>query len=213
MTYNYTLGLQGIDTQIACHYDTRSPVGLVEVLEGVFLTIGSCPNGIDALDNLRYYSILSNHTLAFWACGLGDRDPTDNSFRSYNLHLRGFDDYNTSIANITCTIETKTAEYSVTFHKPSNSFITELSPSQPSTLFPTHLIKQSVQEIGLVVSGSQSFYSNAVVESVRGLGFKYFGLKVGTRHDMYPKLFQYMLQGIDEYQVSDQWTKIPCDSD
>ena len=209
-TYNYTLGLQGIDTQIACQYDTRSPVRVTEIesLTGVFETTGSCPNGVDALDSPRYWAILSRHTLGFWACGLGDPDPADNSFRSYNLYLRGFGDFNTSIANITCTIETKAAEYSATFHKQSSSFITELLPSQPSTLYPTHLIKQSVQAIGSVVSESQGFASNAMAESVRNLGAKYFGIQVGSRDDMYPKLFEYMLQGIVEYQVSDQLTKI-----
>ena len=204
-TYNYTLGLQGVDTQIACQYDTRSPVSVAEfeTLPNVFQTTGYCPNGSDALDSPRYWAILSGHTLGFWACGLGDRDPTDNSFRSYNLYLQGVRDFNTSIANITCTIETKAAEYSVTYCKQSSSFITELSPSQPSTLFPPYLIKQSVQAIGSVVYESQGIASNAMAESVRNLGSKYFGMEVGSRDDMYPKLFEYMLQGIVEYQVSD----------
>ena len=202
-TYNYTLGLQGIDTHLTCHYDTRSPISLTEVLEGVFLTTGSCPNGIDALDNPRYLSILSNHTLGFWACGLGDRNLADNSFHSYNIYLRGFRQLNTTVANITCVIETKPAEYSVTFLKKSSAFITHLSSSQSTTGFPTHLIKQSVQAIGSVVSESQGFATNSLAESVLALGAKLFGLPLGTRDDKYPKLFEYMIQGMVEYQVGD----------
>ena len=202
-TYNYTLGLQGIDTHLACHYDTRSPVTQVEPLTGVYQTTGSCPNGIDALDNPRYWSIISNHTLGFWACGLGDRNLADDSFHSYNLYLRGFKDFNTSIANITCTIETKTAEYSVTFLKQSSAFTTQLSSSQSTTGFPTHLIKQSVKAIGSVVSESQGYATNLLAESVRVLGAKFFELPLGTRDDGYPKLFEYMIQGMVEYQVGD----------
>ena len=201
--YNYTLGLQGIDTHLACHYDTQSPIALTEVLQGVFQVTGSCPNGIDALDNPKYFSILSNHTLGFWACGLGDRDPADNSFRSYNVYLRGFRHLNTTVANITCAIETKPAEYSVTFLKQSSAFITRLSSSQSTTGFPTHLIKQSVQAIGSVVSESQGFATNSLAETVLALGAKFFGLPLGTRDDNYPKLFEYMIQGIVEYQVGD----------
>ena len=201
--YNYTLGLQGINAHLECHYDTQSPINLVEVLDGVLQTTGSCPNSIDALDNPKYYSILSNHTLGFWACGLGDRDPADNSFHSYNLYLRGFRHLNTTVANITCVIETKPAEYSVTFLRQSSAFITRLSSNQSTTGFPTHLIKQSVQAIGSVVSESQGFATNSLAEAVLALGAKFFGLPLGTRDDRYPKLFEYMIQGIVEYQVGD----------
>jgi hypothetical protein len=90
----------------------------------------------------------------------------------------------------------------VTFSKRSAAFVTSLLPGQSRAGFPSHLIKQSVQAIGAVVSESQGSSANAMAEAVITLGSKYYGLPLGRQDDMYPKLFEYMLQGMVKYQVS-----------
>jgi hypothetical protein len=201
-SYSYNLELQGIESQIACHYDTESPVNFTQPFDGVYQVIGSCPNGIPALGDTAFFTILSTRALGFWACGVGQPDPRDNSFQSYNLYFRGLNIFNSTIANITCTLGTQSAGYSVTFLKQSAAFVTSPLPGQSPAVFPSHLIKQSVQAIGSVVSEAQGSITNAVAEAVITLGSKYFGLPLGRRDDMYPKLFGYIVQGMIEYQVS-----------
>jgi hypothetical protein len=50
-----------------------------------------------------------------------------------------------------------------------------------------------------------------MVEMVISLGSKYFGLPLSRRNDTYLKLFEYMLQDMVEYQVSQrQFTGHPA---
>ena len=102
--YQYALDLQGLSSQIKCEYAPSSPISFTEPLEGLFQASGTCPPGHEVLPSrTRYLSILSNHTLGFWACGQGDRDP-DGHFKSYLLYLRGYLHYDRNIGNITCTL-------------------------------------------------------------------------------------------------------------
>jgi hypothetical protein len=202
--YSYTLELQGIESQVACRYEPESPIEFIRppTANGTYQIVGTCPNGVPDLGNTAFRTILSTRALGFWACGVGDPDPTDNSFQSYNLYFRGQNIYDRTIANITCTLRTRSAGYSVTFSKQSAAFVTSPLPGQSPAVFPSHLIKQSVQAIGAVVIESQSVSTNAMAEAVITLGSKYFGLPLGRRDDLYPKLFGYMVEGMVEYQVS-----------
>ena len=202
ISYQYALDLQGLTSQIKCEYAPSSPISFIEPFEGIFQAIGVCPPGQEVLPSqTQYLSILSKHTLGFWACGQGDRDP-DGLFKSYLLYLRGYRQYDSNIGNITCTLSpVQHALFPVVFSEKSGVF-TAQNATKLSTHSPSDLITQSILGLGAVVPEGQGFASNAIAESVITFGVKLFDLPPFSPDPRYLPLFEAMLQGIIEYQVS-----------
>ena len=71
--------------------------------------------------------------------------------------------------------------------------------------FPTTFsgfIDQAVEELGTVIADAQTQELNLVADSVTALGVRYFGLPANGQQDEYLQLYEAMLQGILEYEVS-----------
>jgi hypothetical protein len=134
-------------------------------------------------------------------CGQGDRDP-DGIFESYALYLRGYLTQDRNIGNITCTLSSvQHAVFDVGFSQRSGVF-TAQNATQLSTHSPSDLIRQSIMGLGAIVSEGQGAASNTLSESVITFAVKLFGLSPSSRNDKYLELFEAMLQGVIEYQVS-----------
>ena len=202
ISYQYALDLQGLSSQIKCEYAPSSPITFDNPLEGLFQAIGVCPPGQEVLPSQTLFlSILSRHTLGFWACGQGDRNP-DGLFNSYLLYLRGYKQYDHIIGNITCTLSpVQHALFPVVFSKKSGIF-TSQNATKLFTRSPSDLIKQSILGLAAVVPEGQGHTGNSIVESVMTIGTKLFDLPPLSPDPRYLPLFEAMLQGIIEYQVS-----------
>ena len=208
-SYRYSLDLQGLSSGVKCEYTPSSPVVFNLTFEGVFQNLGSCPSGQDVLpERTLLFSVISRHTLGSWICGQGSRNP-DGSFGTYLLHLRGYRDYDRNIGNITCTISpVQPAIYPVTFSTKAGVF----TSAEPRLLFPSSpsdLVRQSIMAISSIVTESQGLAANIVAESVITSGVKSFGLPPYAQDPQYLRLFEAMLQGMLEYQVSvESWLRV-----
>jgi len=200
-SYQYTLGLQGFSSQIKCEYAASSPIAFNRI-QGLDQTNGSCPLGQEVLPaQTRYLAIVSNFTLGFWACGQGNRD-VDGNFASYLLYLRGYRIQDRNIGNITCTLSSvQHAVFDVRFSQRSGVF-TAQNATHLSTRSPSDLIRQSILGLGAIVSEGQGTAGNTLSESVITFAVKLFGLSPSSRNETYLGLFEAMLQGIIEYEVS-----------
>ena len=201
----YTLGLQGLDSKVACEQVTQTPITFTTRPDapGMLRIGGVCPLGRDVLpSNTSYFSINGIKTLGFWACGDGEPD-TGGSFNSYFLYLDGHQDYSNVFGKIRCTISAKAAVFPVTFSRQSGTFsINETEAQIASTSYPSDPIKFWILWLGNLISEGQGYWGNSVAESV-------FSTAVETNsssstEDTNPvdlKLVGYMIQGIIEYQV------------
>ena len=199
--YTYTLHQQGIESNISCSYNSQSPVQVYPSDQDPVGTVqfnGTCDGQDDVVPNATTFASLnSNNGLTFWAC----KSPTNSSSSSYLLHLRGLQNYAESIGNITCTASIQPAILKVKYDSYLGRFrshhIIETSPVTFS-----RFIDQAVGELGTIIADAQNQELNLVADSVTALGVGYFGLPADGQHTEYLKLYEGMLQGILEYEVS-----------
>jgi hypothetical protein len=72
--------------------------------------------------------------------------------------------------------------------------------TSPTTF--SEFIDQAVEELGSLIADAQTQELNLVADSVTALGVRYFGLQADGPQAEYLWLYQAMLQGILEYEVS-----------
>ena len=203
--YIYTLHQQGITSNISCSRDSQSPVQVYPSDQGVFGTVhfnGTCDGQDDDLPNMKTFTSLnSDNSLMFWAC----KSPTNVS--SYLLYLRGLQNYAESIGNITCTASIQPAilkvRYDSYFELFSSGYVIDSNhviETSPATF--TGFMDQAVAELGNLIAGAQTQELNLVADSVTALGVRNFGLLADGQQEEYLPLYEAMLQGILEYEVS-----------
>ena len=197
--YTYTLRQQGITSNISCSRDSQSPVRVYPSDQGAVSTVqfnGTCDGQDDVFPNVKTFTSLnSNNSLTFWAC----KSPTNTS--SYLFYLRGFQNYAQSIGNITCTASIQPAILSVKYDSYLGIFRSHhVNETSPTTF--SGFIDQAVGELGTVIADAQTQELNLVAESVTALGIRTFGLPADGQQAEYLPLYQAMLQGILEYEVS-----------
>lgn len=203
LSYNYTLDLQGLRSDIKCVYDTASPIAFSAVpgqtANWVIQYNGTCPEGADALVGVRpYISVNSNNTLGFWACR--DLSPGVQG-ESYILYIRGRLSYENSIGNITCTLSPiQFATLPVTYSSQPGVF-SSTEWSSISTSGSSDLIQRAVIEVGTIINQAQNWQANLVAESVITLGVKAYDLPPYAKVETYLRLYEAILQGIIEYEV------------
>lgn len=196
-TYNYTLELQGISTNVTCAYTSDSPVNVTIPLTNVWQTNGTCPPGQDLfLDNTTFISIPSNNYLGLWAC------LTEPSADSYNLYFRGVGTYYTpEIGNITCTVSPfRPTVFPLTYTGQAGIF-TAQAPIASSPSSSPELGLPLVKSLGSVVWEAQSLNSNLVAESIITAGVKSFNLPPDMPTIEYLRLYEKMIEGIFDYEV------------
>ena len=191
--YNYTLHQQGITSDISCSRDSQSPVQVYPSDQGLGTVQfnGTCDGQDVVLPNMQTFTSLnSNNSLTFWACkSLG------TNASSYLLYLRGLQNYAQSIGNITCTASIQPAILPVTYASWLDGFQSDdVIETSPTTF--SGFIDQAVGELGTLIADAQTPQLNLVADSVTALGFRYPGLPD------YLSLYEAMLQGILEYEVS-----------
>jgi hypothetical protein len=207
ISYNYTLDLQGFDSNITCKYDTVSPIrflavpnnnrmvsynatcsdhGLADVWPVTNLPQITTPNG--------------DNTLTSWSCksvqtGNGP-DPT------YYIYLRGRGQYHeAAIGNITCALSPiRPAIFPVMYQTSPGIFSSQEPTATFTDTFPT-LITHVLEALAGVIQEAQSIQSNFVAESVITFGVKAFRLPPYQRNDQYMRLYEAMTQEMIEYQV------------
>ena len=197
--YEYTLLQQGITSNISCSRDSQSPVQVYPSNRGAVGTVqfnGTCDGQEDVLPNVKTFTSLnSNNSLTFWAC----KSPTNAS--AYLLYLRGLQNYAESIGNITCTASIQPAIFPVKYDSYLGVFRSHhVNKTSPTTF--SGFIDQAVGALGTLIADAQTQELNLVAESVTALGVRYFGLPADGQQAEYLPLYQRMLQGILEYEVS-----------
>ena len=141
----------------------------------------------------------TNNTLTFWAC---QSAPAAGLEPTYYIYLRGRQNYETAIGNITCTLyPIQPAVFSVMYQSALNIFTASMKPTAtfPNT-FPNFIELALVALSGVVWEG-QNVESNLVAESVITFGVKSFNLPPYNKADEYLRLYEKMIQGIIEYEV------------
>jgi len=198
--YIYTLNQQGITSNISCSRDSQSPVQVYPSDQGAVGTVqfnGTCDGQDDILPNATTFTSLnSNNSLTFWAC----KSPGTNA-SSYLLYLRGLQNYAESIGNITCTASIQPAILPVKYDSYFAVFRSEdVIETSPTTF--SGFIDRAVGELWTLIANAQIQELNLVAESVTALGVRYFGLPADGQQAEYLRLYEAMLQGILEYEVS-----------
>ena len=197
--YKYTLHQQGITSNISCNRDSQSPVQVHPSDQGAVGTVqfnGTCDGQDDFFPNATTFTSLnSNNSLTFWAC----KSPGTNA-SSYLLYLRGLQNYAKSIGNITCTASIQPAILLVEYESYLGFSSHHVIETSPATF--TGFIDQAVGELGTIIADAQTQELNLVADSVMALGVGYFGLPADGQQAEYLRLYEAMLQGILEYEVS-----------
>jgi hypothetical protein len=204
ISYNYTVDLQGLHSNITCKYDTVSPIGF-SASPGNTLMVSYNANcsdhGLaDVLTNvIQLTTPNGNNTLTSWSCKSvqteNGPDPT------YYIYLRGRVNYQASIGNITCALSPiQPAVFPVTYQTSPGTFSSQEPTATFTNAFPT-LIERVLAALAGVIREAQSIESNLVAESVFTFGVKAFHLPPYQRNDQYLHLYEAMLQGMIEYQV------------
>lgn len=197
LSYNYTLDLQGIYSNVTCAYDTRSPIVYALAPSGFWEYYARCPRGQTVLENATYLVPPSKSSLGFWACkALESRD-------SYTLYLRGSKNYTHGIGNITCTLAPfQPAVHSLQYTAKSNIF--NFTSPKPIAIAPgtsTELLKRTVMGLGSHFVEAQTMASNLVAETVISLGVESFGLMPYVQNETYLRLYEALIEGILDYEV------------
>jgi hypothetical protein len=213
VSYNYTLVQQGIESNVSCTYDTASPIRYQDIATTSMEIIGTSASGScnpeagleDVLENVVEYPTLNaNSTLSYWVCKKrlqhGALDP------AYVIYLRGRVNYAESIGNITCTVSPMRSQiFSVDYLSLPGYFVTtpvtNLAPQSPRATF-TRYIQHGLIGLGNLISDGQNWSSNIVPETVLSLGVKNLNLSTFQPDPKYLELYEAMLQGILEYEVS-----------
>ena len=206
ISYNYTLDLQGLYSNVSCKYDTVSPIEFSAVANNTLMVAynGNCSDhGLaDVLTNvIAFVTPNTNNTLTFWSCksvqtGNGP-DPT------YYIYLRGHGQfYEPEIGSITCALSPiRPAVFPVMYQTSAGIFSSQEQTATFTNTFPT-LIERVLVALGGVIQEAQSIKSgNLVSESVITFGVKAFRLPPYQQNDEYLRLYEAMIQGMIEYQV------------
>ena len=209
ISYNYTLNLQGFSSNFRCIYDSQSPVNYTAVPNNTRLVAynstcdGLAPVMKDVVD-LTTYNV--NSTLTSWAC---KSVPTMGEQPTYYIYLRGRQNYNTSIGNITCALSPiQPATFPIMYQSGPRIF-SSMNPVENFTnVIPGFIERALVATVG-VIWEAQGIISNQVAESVNTYGIKYFHLPAPNQSYKYLQLYEAMLQGIFEYEVRRVHSFIP----
>jgi len=198
--YNYTLNLQGLNSDINCFRDNSTPLTFLPVPNTtyVFNYTGVCPPGQDILTNGTFVTLSPPSHLGFWAC----KAPSLGGVDQYLLYLSGRQAYSDVIGNMTCTLSpVQPAAFPVTYHSQSGYF----SARNQTTTFtntPSQLIERAIRGLAAVIVEAQNVDSNLVAESVIAAGVKSFGLQPYIQDPKYLRLYEAMFQGIIEYEAT-----------
>jgi hypothetical protein len=87
----------------------------------------------------------------------------------------------------------------------NNKYFATQNPVSTASNFSTQLLDRSVFAVINAVEESQGLVSNLVAESIITYGIKDFGIPVSsslTQNATYLRLFEAMIQGIFQYEVS-----------
>jgi len=199
---SYTLNQQGVSANVSCQYDTSSPIVSIPPTPPLYLPFynGTCPSGQTLLP-IDSYPIPNglNNTLGGWACKpslLGD---------SYTLYFQGNGNYIESVGNMTCTMSPVQHALFPVQYSGNNKYFATQNPVSTASNFSTQLLDRSVFAVINAVEESQGLVSNLVAESIITYGIKDFGIPVSsslTQNATYLRLFEAMIQGIFQYEVS-----------
>jgi hypothetical protein len=102
---------------------------------------------------------------------------------------------------LTCTASIQPAILPVTYDSYFGAFRSYDVIETPPTTF-SGFIDQAVGELGTLIADAQTQQLNLVADSVTALGVRYFGLLADGQQAEYLPLYEAMLQGILEYEVS-----------
>ena len=217
LPYNYSLDLQGISNNVSCSYARDSPVDFnlpFPSVNYVYQFNGTCPPGQGFLGKNAWATIANKNALGFWAC--------ETSTSSYNVYLRGIKNYNASIGNITCIVESvRPAVFKLGYTWEPGVFNSTQTAISTSSGTSTELARRAVGALGdvrdlfytlynsnlifsfffQIVSQSQNEDLNLVAESVSVFGIKDFNLPPYVPDDGYLRLYEATIGDIIDYVV------------
>ncbi|KDQ53385.1 hypothetical protein JAAARDRAFT_49841 [Jaapia argillacea MUCL 33604] len=204
LSFEYTLNLQGIATNVSCAYTADSPVVIWELTGKERGYNGTCPVGQSILTppvGESSFPVYLNDSdlLGFWACNTSSETST-----SYDPYFRGEGRYNETIGNLTCTVTSaRYVIFPVTYTSPQGRFSTStpIFP-EPDSYPDVTIIDSSTKSIGDIVWISQGYSTNSVAELVVSFGVIEFGLVPYARDDRYLDVLAHMVQGFIEYQAT-----------
>ena len=205
LSYNYTFDHQGLTSNISCMFDPESPIEFSAMPNNTLFLEAKAPcNDIGLADVLlkeNYPTLNTSHTLTFWACKsipTGEQDP------SYYVYLRGSQDYEAGIGNISCTVSPiQPAIFPVTYQSRTGFFSTEPVPitsSPPANIF-FGVIERAISGLGDVIQQSQTIRNNLVAASIEDLECQALGLSPYERNEQKLLLYEAMIRGILVDQV------------
>ena len=194
-SHNYTLGLQGVSSNVSCVYDTQTPIMYSEPLEAVWQYNGTCPPGQNFLFTTSYISLASNYSLGSWMC------QTSPSGNSYIVYLEGIKNYANTIGKITCNISPiQPAVFSVNYTGQLRAFsISGPIFSSPNTS--TDLIASAMMGLGDTIWRAQGVAGNLVADSAVGFGIQSLDVLPDSQNATYLRIFEALIQGILDYEV------------
>lgn len=193
-SYNYTLELQGVSSNVTCSFETESHITYTTILPNVWQYAGVCPPGQDILTN-PYQVTPSNYTLGFWAC------QTTPSGESYTVYLRGTNEFATDIGNVVCTVSPfEPAIFSVTYMQQKSLFTTN-GPNSVSPKTSTDLLKIAVKGLGDIIWKAQGPVTNWIGDTLFSFGAQLSDLRPDAQNKEYLRLYETMIQGILDYEV------------
>jgi hypothetical protein len=211
VSYNYTVTQQGLESGVSCSYESTSPIryGPVPGLNTQVVATynGTCDAavGLEPMleDVLQYTTLNANSTLTFWAC---KQTPQPGFDPTYFVYLRGRNFYAQSIGNIACQISPiRFRDYQVQYLSVPRYFtaqaVTPIDGASRPTTFARYT-EDAIRGLGNIVWESQNWSSNLVAEAVFSLGAKELGLSTRQQDPMYLRLYEGMIQGMLEYEVS-----------
>jgi len=206
LSYNYTLEHQGLASNIKCIYDTQSPVRFGQADPSgapyVLQYNGTCDSlgAADVLTDVRtVLSVNSNNTLGYWAC---QSRPVAGQMPSYTIYLRGRNNYAQSVGNMTCTVSPiQPAIFEATYTSYHDIFALT-KPIATSQQLNPQLTGYALVGLAGVIHQSQNWQANLVIESIITFGVKSFKLQPYEQNETYLRLYEAMIQGILEYEVT-----------
>ena len=203
LTYNYTLGLQGVSSNVSCTYDPDTPIVFtttaVTTDPGSIITYnGTCPNGQQLLQTGSGTPYTEDtHLLGFMVC-----ENATNTGGPYTLYFSGGpgEHYETAIGNMSCTLSSELAMFDLTYSERAGAFsannaVSEVGPTS------TQLMHRAVNSIGEVAVQAQTSADNLLASTVITVGTKYFNLPPYKQNSTYLPLYAQMIQGMFEYEV------------
>lgn len=208
VSYNYTLDQQGLETNVSCYPESPSPISYRAIETNstrIIATNGTCAAGLqNVLDVNEYRTLNTKNTLTYWACkqppSQGSIDPT------YFIYLRGRVNYENSIGNVTCRVSPMRArDFKVGYHSEPRYFASQAKntpgeASQRSTYAP--FIDGGLIGLGNLIWEGQNWASHLVAEAVFSMATKNLNVSSLERSDTHLRLFEAMIQGVLEYEVS-----------